>query len=159
MFGQVDSSPGWYTITIRYHQTPIEQFSGISLDGGRCFAVAPARSGISFGKHYEWDTMYCYYIKNTLHFRLHWFYQLFEEDNEPYQYRNYMKLILVFNSETERESFEYYVVSNKETLKELAEKQETPMLPEIPNYKMSVFKEEYANALALQIMLQEFRRR
>lgn len=44
LFGQVDSHPSWHLITLKYHQTAIEQFLGISLDGGRCFVTAPLRA-------------------------------------------------------------------------------------------------------------------
>jgi hypothetical protein len=51
MFSQTDSHPSWWLITLRYHQTAIGQYLGISLDGGRAFVVAPRRASelLNFG--------------------------------------------------------------------------------------------------------------
>ena len=44
MFGQVDTTPNWWLVTLRYYQTAIEQLQGITLDGGNDFVVAPMRA-------------------------------------------------------------------------------------------------------------------
>ena len=67
MFGQIDSSPSWWLITLRYHQTAIGQYLGISLDGGRGFAVAPCRAYdlMDFG-----ISSVGFYLRDDLHYRV-----------------------------------------------------------------------------------------
>lgn len=70
LLGQMDPRPHWYTVTLYYHQTALKQFVGASLDGGRCFVIAPNISGISFSKLDTWDGSYRYYEKESLDYTL-----------------------------------------------------------------------------------------
>ena len=104
LFTQTDSRPHWYTTTLYYHQTPIKTFQEIAMDGGRWCAITPKHSGIIQNENFSSKirTHYCYYIKGSLRYSLHLF--LNGEVDEPYEYNNYMKLILVFENEEERVS-------------------------------------------------------
>ena len=68
LFSQVDSHPHWYVTTLYYHQTPLETFLEIAMDGGRWSAVAPQRSAISERGDFSFTPKpyYAYYISDYL---------------------------------------------------------------------------------------------
>ena len=156
LFGQVDTRPSWWLITLKYHQTAIGQFLGISLDGGRSFVVAPSRaydlidSGIS-------DVGY--YIQDDLGYRLLQFYHE-KEMCEKYSFRAYMRAVVVFKSEYEYRRFIECVRNNKSRDTELYSQQSDtslPHFPELHGYDVDSFRKEYRDVLVLQKMLEEFR--
>lgn len=156
IFGQVNTNPSWWLITLRYHQTAIEQFQGIALDGGRSFVIAPRRAydllntGVSsFG----------FYIQNDLRCRLLEFYHR-KETSEEYSYRGYMRAIVVFRSEHEYKSFLNYVQTHMEEYHEIYKRRGDTGLPHFPNlsgYDMEHLKKDYKDALVMCDMLNEFR--
>lgn len=156
MFGQVNTTPSWWLVTLRYHQTAIEQFQGIALDGGRSFVVAPCRAydllntGVSsFG----------FYIQNDLRCRLLEFYHR-KETSEEYSYRGYMRAIVVFRSEHEYKSFLNYVQTHVGEYHEISKRSGNTGLPHFPSlsgYDMEPFKKDYKDALVMCDMLSKFR--
>ena len=157
LFSQIDPRPHWYDTSLFYHQTAIEAFSQIAMDGGRWSAIAPERSVIyKDGKSFsERKSYYGYYIKDSLRYTLHNF--LGGEKKEPYEYRKYMEVILLFLSIDEKNRFESYVIDNMNEFDDLFSKQEIPYMEPVSNYVMDAFEKEYKAALALQIMLSKFR--
>ena len=156
MFGQIDSSPSWWLITLRYHQTAIGQYLGISLDGGRGFAVAPCRAYdlIDFG-----ISSVGFYLRDDLHYRvLHFCHK--KETVEELSYVNYFKAVLIFSSKIEYRQFLSYVKHNLDRYKSLYEQQDDAMMPHFPElkgYVMDHFRKEYRDALVMKKMLEEFR--
>lgn len=156
MFGQVNTTPSWWLVTLRYHQTAIEQFQGIALDGGRSFVVAPCRAydllntvASSFG----------FYIQNDLRCRLLEFYHC-KETSEEYSYQDYMKAIIVFWSERECKSFLNYVQTHVGEYHEISKRRGNTGLPHFPSlsgYDMEPFKKDYKDALVMCDMLSKFR--
>lgn len=157
LFSQVNSRPHWYNTQLFYHQTVVEAFLELSMDGGRWSAIAPERSLIningdlfSTGKAY-----YGYYIKNSLRYTLHTF--LGGEHVDPYAYQKYMDVILLFTNTEEKNMFEEYVIKNNDKFEQLFSEQKDPYIENIPNYNPKVFQNNYKAALVLQKMLSEFR--
>lgn len=160
LFGQMDTSPRWYLVTLYYHQTALKQFIGASLDGGRCFVIAPNISGISFSELDAWDVNYRYYEKESLDYTLLCFFGQDKTFEYTYAYDCYMKCVLLFDSESERKQFEQYVECNESRYRELYSAQGDTGLPyfsDIEGYNMNAFKKDYCNALVMQKMLVEFR--
>lgn len=160
LLGQMDPRPHWYTVTLYYHQTALKQFVGASLDGGRCFVIAPNISGISFSKLDTWDVSYRYYEKESLDYTLLCFFGKDKTFEYIYAYDRYMKCVLLFDSEAERKQFEQYVECNENHYRELYSAQGDtglPYFPDIEGYNMNGFKKDYRNALVMQKMLVEFR--
>lgn len=154
--GQIDQTPSWWYVTLWYHQTAIEQFRGIALDGGRCFVIAPRRAyelcetGIS---------AVGYFIRGDLSSRLLEFFRQ-KEYSEDYSFRTFMEALLVFSAENERELFWAYVKQNPAIYQELYKQQgdkRYPYFHEIEWLNMGVYKNEYREALTLKQMLVDFR--
>lgn len=155
MFGQVDKTPSWWLITLRYHQTAVGQFLGVSLDGGRSFVVAPERAF----DLYEMGISCIGFYTNGLRLHLLEFYHE-KETFEEYSYRNYMNVIVVFNSTYEHEQFMHYVRANQKRYEDIyAQIKESEHLnfPSLKGYNMEHFKKEYRDALVMNRMLDEFR--
>ena len=158
MFGQIDSRPNWWLITLRYHQTAIGQYLGISLDGGRGFAVAPCRAYdlLDFG-----ISAVGFYLRDDLSYHvLHFFHT--RETVEEFTYIRHFRAVLIFASKMEYQKFLDYVNSNLHRYKSLYAKQGDTMMPHFPDlkgYVMEHFRKEYRDALLMKQMLEEFRTR
>lgn len=158
LFTQTDPRPHWYVTTIYYHQTALETFQEMAMDGGRWSAIPPERSGIyDKASHslspYAW---YSYYIEGSLRFIMHQFLRGYEK--EPYEYKKYMDVIIVFGSEEQRKEFERYVEEHIVEFKTLVSEQKEPYMEAIPNYDMQHFSNQYKQALALKKLYEDFNR-
>lgn len=156
IFGQVNTNPSWWLITLRYHQTAIEQFQGIALDGGRSFVIAPRRAYDLLNTDVS---SFGFYIQNDLRCRLLEFYHR-KETSEEHSYRGYMRAIVVFRSEHEYKSFLNYVQTHMEEYHEIYKRRGNTGLPHFPNlsgYDMEHLKKDYKDALVMCDMLNEFR--
>ena len=157
MFGQINTAPSWWLITLRYYQTAIEQLQGIALDGGNVFVVAPMRE---YDLYRTSISPFGFYIWDDLRYRLLGFFHA-KESAEEYPYTIYMKAITLFQSESEHTDFLRYVQTHIGRYKELYAQQDDSELPPISDregYNMEVFRKEYRDALVIQKMLSEFRR-
>lgn len=156
MFGQIDSHPSWWMITLKYHQTAIGQYLGISLDGGRGFTVAPRRAYdlLDFG-----ISSVGFYLRDDLSYRVLHFYHK-RETVEELSYMNHFRVMLIFTSQVEYRQFLDYVKNNMTKYKSLYEQQSDtrmPVFPELKGYVMEHFRKEYRDALVMKKMLEEFR--
>lgn len=160
MFGQADYSPHWDLITLYYHQTALKQLLGVALDGGRWFVVAPRRFGFSFSGKIEWDISYMYYIENSIEYVLQQFYNYKQPSCYWSVYEQYLRCVLIFHSDEEKEQFDIYLKSRQEEYHRLfKENVYLPFFPDLNGYNMDHFKKEYRDALVLQKMLSDFKSR
>lgn len=158
LFNQTDSTPHWYDITIRYHQTIIASLDGVALDGGRYFTTTPFFEGIRFNQNsLHCDLTYKYMIKETLNYIVHCYYYDDDRDEETHSHNCFIDCILLFDSEIEKEKFDRYIVKHKDEIAILVQNARLPYFPKLNGYKMSAFKEQYANVAALQKLLVKFR--
>ena len=156
MFGQIDTRPSWWLITLTYHQTAIKRFQGISIDGGRSFVVAPERA---YDLIKDGISNVGFFVLDDLRFRLLNFYYE-KETSDEYSFRKYMQSLAVFRSKYEYKQFLSYVRSNKEHYNDLCIHQGDtglPHFPELNGYIMDGFRKDYRDALVIQTMLKEFR--
>lgn len=157
LFSQSDPRPHWYNTSLFYHQTVIEAFLEMAMDGGRWSAIAPERSAIykDGNRFSDIKSYYGYYIKDSLRYTLHTF--LGGEHKAPYDYQQYMEVILLFSNVDEKNKFESYVIDNMDEFDQLFSEQKAPYMEPVSNYVMSAFEKDYKASLALQIMLFKFR--
>lgn len=156
IFGQLKTTPSWWLITLKYHQTAIQQYKGIALNGGSCFVVAPDEATDLLGYGFS---IIGYYVRNDLRSRLLEFYHQ-KETTEEYAYQQYMNAIIEFISKNECICFFEYVKENISIFHDLCRQLGTsglPYFPEIKGRKMDEYKKEYRDALVLKKMLNDFR--
>lgn len=159
LFSQTDSSPHWYDIQFKYHQTLLKELLGVALDGGRYFTPCPEIAGITLDKtkNYNWDFSYRYFTKGTFKYKLNEFFYLQESFSEEYSRMEFFEVVLLFETENERMEFEKFVRRNWDKRDMYLNNVYMPRIPNLPNYKEGAFIEEYENALVLNKMLSEFR--
>lgn len=156
-FGQMNNSLRWWIITLKYYQTAIKQFLGLTLDGGRIFVVAPCRA---YELNHIGASAVAFFVCNDLRSRLLEFFHQ-KESADEFSYSIFMKAIIVFESEEERNCFFDYVNGNPTLYQELYALQGDEGLPHFPNIQgliMDEYKKDYRSALVLQKMLIEFRK-
>ncbi|WP_418127164.1 helix-turn-helix domain-containing protein [Streptococcus parasuis] len=159
LFSQTDSSPHWYDIQFKYHQTLLKELLGVALDGERYFTPCPEIAGITLDKtkNYNWDFSYRYFTKGTFKYKLNEFFYLQESFSEEYSRMDFFEVVLLFETENERMEFEKFVRRNWDKRDMYLNNVYMPHIPNLPNYKEGAFIEEYENALVLNKMLSEFR--
>lgn len=159
LFSQTDSSPHWYDIQFKYHQTLLKELLGVALDGGRYFTPCPEIAGITLDKtkNYNWDFSYRYFTKGTFKYKLNEFFYLQESFSEEYSRMDFFEVVLLFETENERMEFEKFVRRNWDKRDMYLNNVYMPHIPNLPNYKEGAFIEEYENALVSNKMLSEFR--
>jgi hypothetical protein len=113
MLGQIDNTPYWYDIQLYYHSTLLHTVSAVALDGARCFSTAPNRKFIKIDKK---NYCYYYFIENSLEYVLHEYY-IFDTrilSEESWARQKFFDVVLLFNSEDEREKFNEYVLTQQD---------------------------------------------
>ena len=155
LFGQINLTPSWWDVTLKYHQTTLNRFLGIALDGGNCFVIAPyseinlSSAGLSFA----------YFTDNSLESILLEFFHL-KETVEERSFRIFMDVILRFASESEHRCFVEYVRRNLSLFQKLYlshGEADLPFFPSINGMTSEEYKCSYKDAIVMKEMLRQFR--
>lgn len=157
LFNQTDIRARCYDINLYYHQTMLTSLEGLSLDGGRYFTPSPKTDGVSLTKYHHWDVSFKYFIRNSMEYIIHGFYYHPDGDDQTIAHDKFLKCILVFDTDSEKEKFKEFVLHNWCNKEKYCSNIWTPHFEEIEGYVMDVIKEEYLNSQILQHMLNAFR--
>lgn len=157
LFNQTDIRPHWLQIRLYYHQTLLFSTEAISLDGGRYLTPTPFTDGVSLSKYHNWDIIFKYFIKDTLEYTIHRFYFSDDGDEQTTSYNRFMDCILIFNSEEEKDAFKEYIIKNWYQKEKYSKDIWMPHFPQIENYNMDIFKEEYFNVQVLKRMFNAYK--
>ena len=155
MLGQIDNTPYWEDIYLYYHSTLLHTVSAVALDGGRCFSTAPNRKFIKIDKK---NYCYYYFIENSLEYVLHEYY-IFDTrilSEESWARQKFFDVVLLFNSEDEREKFNEYVLTQQDRFTPYKE-DEVPYISDLPGYNVKELKQQWFNARTFKKLLDEFR--
>ena len=157
LFSQMDSTPHWYKVRIKYHQTILYDTLGIALDGGRLFTSCPNIESFRTGAHQS--QIYRAYTRGTIQYALHEFFYYHEHSDEAdHARRRYLECIPLFDSEKEKNDFHTYAALHFST----AELPPACFVPSISSrhtqgMNFQVFEDEYKDALRIQVLLTRFR--
>lgn len=113
--------------------------------------------GISLTQYHNWDVAFKYYIKNSIEYIVHEFYYHPDGDDETIAHNRFMKCILVFECDSEKENFKEYLKLNWDKKENYIDNIWLPYFEEVDGYNMDAIKEEYLNSQILQKMLVVFR--
>lgn len=155
--GQINLSSDWTTIRIYYHQTELVYLKGLILDSGRLATIIPDISFTDFPMKYS-KRSYRYFIKDSLK---HYLLELYREEPSLYSeesvaLRNYLKWILQFNSEEEKNEFDTYL-NQRFNEEDLLKINVDVQIPEMKNYEIKSFEDDCRQALYFQHLFQEFK--
>lgn len=159
LFSQVDYTPHWMEIQIKYYQTLLMKLRGVALDGGRYFTPCPRKDSFPVDENARDDIYFHYMDKDSLLYKLNEFFYQHELDCESdIARRRFFNIVLLFEDRYEREEFKNYAISKWESFKEeYSEKINTNHIPQFERYKKDAFKEDYRNEVILKKMLTQFR--
>ena len=148
MLGQIDNTPYWENINLYYHSTLLRTVSAVALDGARCFSTAPNRKFIKIDKK---NYCYYYFIENSLEYVLHEYY-IFDTrilSEESWARQKFFDVVLLFNSEDEREKFNEYILTQQDRF--------VPAISNLPGYNVEELKQQWFDARTFKKLLDEFR--
>lgn len=154
LFNQTDSTPYWYDIRIKYHQTVIYSDLGVFLDGGRYFTNVPHTDFMYLDDR---TVILKYFIEDSKEMKLHNF--LYKNDNydETYAKMKFEESILIFVDEDEKEYFKNYVFHNWSRRQVFLFNFVKPVFCVPDHYIKQEFEIELENAYVLNKMLVDFR--
>lgn len=158
LLNQINIDSIEYDVNLYYHQTMLISLEGVSLDGGRYFTTSPSTDGVSLNQYHSWDISFKYFVKTSMEYIVHEFYYHPDGDDETFAHDKFIKCILVFENNCEKENFKEYLRHNWKNKQNYSDNIELPCFEEIEGYNMNVFKEQYLNSQILQKMLIEFRK-
>ncbi|MCR8928845.1 ATP-binding protein [Priestia megaterium] len=100
-------------IKICYNGVAVDSYQTVILDSGRYVTTTPIWEWIKFGEYNKEVYRYKYFIKDQMGYKLHEF--LFDETHEEAEIarKEFLKVILVFNSMREKEEFTTYIMENR----------------------------------------------
>lgn len=157
LFGQTDTRPHWSEIRLFYHQTLMAEFGGAYLDGGRCFTTTPIMDGFSTSSGTSWDIAYSYMVKGSPEHLISEFYYDSNSMEQRHAHTCFENSIMIFESEDEHQMFNWYAEEHWCCKDKYTKDIYEPYFPELANYNMQHFKEQYRNVQILKNMLREMR--
>ncbi len=160
LFTQKDTTPYWYDIKFKYHQTILKEIGGVNLDGCRYFTPCPEKDGIILNEtdSCHWDITYRYFTKGTFLYKAHQFFHLQEDCRGRDSKYMFLQVVLIFESEDERMKFTEFAKINWNRRDEYLNEKDIPKMRDLPEkLDKEHFQKQYADALVLQKMLKEFR--
>lgn len=155
LFNQMDPRPHWSTIRLKYYNTVLIEYSGIALDGGRYFSIAPRKKIISYNRN---DFIcFCYFTKDSLEYRVHEFYyrSKYEGSDESIAHRQFMESILIFETGNQLNEFMRYV---KPVFKEYSctKRHLVPHINLPSGYKDDAFQKDWTVFFKLSELYEQF---
>ncbi|MCH1964647.1 ATP-binding protein [Paeniclostridium sordellii] len=159
-YPMVNSTVKYGILEVKHYETNLYKREIISLDGSRLTVPTPERESLRLGK-YKSNYIFRYLIKDSLDFKILQF--LLEEDNHETQntYKRFCKVILVFDTELEKDNFIKYIQENRATIDRLIDEDEDSYDWLDINFsrEKKIVEERLKTGFALNKMLEDFRSR
>lgn len=154
---QCDSRVSYFPITGRYHQTVLFERLGVSLDGGRYQTSTPNWGFLHNPNRPLESEGYKYYIKGSENWLIHR-YLLDEHSGEALSaHARFMDNVLVYETCSERISFEKYVERNWSRYESLKTEADPYVPGEFTELVQAKFEENLRTTRALKILQNEWR--
>lgn len=160
-YKQTNTSTSYENIQCKYHMTVLFECQRVILDSGR-YSVATATWGfIPIDKYRRENIVYKYYLKDSLDHDLTNFLYNQENHEETIAKRRYMQLILLYESDVEKEQFENLIKSNiNEVVKELNKrKKENLIFENLSEHEKKIENERVHTGKLLKELLEQFRKK
>lgn len=158
-YAQTNESTSYYMLNIIANGTSIDTYQVVNLDSGRLSIPVAEWGFVHFDNPYSDVVGYKYYIVNSHLEKLLRFMYDPQNMEERWAFRNYEKLVLFFESESEKLSFEEYVDYHKAELKsrvELSSEYDHIVTENVT--KTNGCKRSLRTSIVLKDMLEEYRK-
>lgn len=106
---QTNNSSYYEMINCKYFSTILYSCQIVILDSGRYITTTPTWDHIDLDQYHQQHLTYRYYIKETMDYKMHLY--LFDEtsDEACTARRKFMEIVLLFESDIEKEQFKEYI--------------------------------------------------
>jgi len=111
-YNQTNSKIIYNYYECRYHGTTLYETQTIALDAGRYHTPVPEKGFIRYDNAHGPLLDYRYFVKGTTKYYLHEFMVDSDSDEARTALRKFLKVVLVFESDEEREQFESHIKNN-----------------------------------------------
>lgn len=143
--------PEWWMVTIRYHQTVLEEVLMLGLDGSRCIVAAPDRELVHFsaGKWARID----HYCHDSVVYGVHQHYCKPSDQGAWLGYRNFMRCVVEFDNKAELQLFSNYVKNHESDYDKMIDEEDydIPSTTGLPDgYLKEAVAEQYKEALVIK---------
>ena len=157
-FTQIDESASYSTLDIICCGTVIDSCQIALLDGGRLGIPIPEWGFIKLDSYNENTKSYKYYIRESNRFKLLEFMYDIDNSEQRTALYNLLKVVLVFNSDTERDAFENYIsLYPEKILDKIKEIDDYNYIETGSEKRTLLYKEQLHRGIALKNLLEEWR--
>ena len=158
-YALTNESTSFHILNITANNTVLNAFQVAVLDSGRLTVPVPEWGFVHRNGHSYEPIGYKYYVEDSSRYRiLQFMYDLCNHE-EQYAMSDFMRVILLFHSEMEKEDFMSYIEGYLTELFERVEKcQEYDTIHTISDRKTSYYKMQLKLGIVLNEMLSEFRK-
>lgn len=157
-FTQVDESASYLTLDIICCGTVIDSYQIALLDGGRLSIPISEWGFIKLDSYNENTKSYKYYIRESNRFKLLEFMYDIDNSEQRTALYNLLKVVLVFNSDTERDAFENYIsLYPEKILDKIKEIDDYNYIETGSEKRTLLYKEQLHRGIALKNLLEEWR--
>ena len=158
-YALTNESTSFHILNITANNTVLNAFQVAVLDSGRLTVPVPEWGFVHRNGHSYEPIGYKYYVEDSSRYRILQF--MYDPCNheEEYAMSDFMRVVLLFRSETEKEDFMSYIEGYLTELFERVEKcQEYDTIHTISDRKTSYYKMQLKLGIVLNEMLSEFRK-
>lgn len=156
-YSLTDTSVSYAHVYMKHYGTVLIKRQIVILDGGRLRTVTPTWSFIKKNDQPQNTIPYKYIIEGSED----WIIANFLYDESSYSavsaHNDYIKCIIVYSSESEKENFEAYIRRSFSCFIKKCEEMSPPYIEEFDGRRKGKVEKEMAYALALNAMLEEWR--
>ncbi len=144
--------PQWWMITLRYHQTILDQVLMLGLDGSRCIVAAPDHEYVHYS-HNKWLFINCY-VHDSITYKVHLHYCDLNDQCVWSAYDNFMRCIVEFENDDEKDQFVQYMEDHEREYDEyMLREYDLPSTYGLPKeYSKDNLLLQYKQALAVKDM-------
>lgn len=158
-YTQTNESTSYYMMDIKAKGTSLESYQIVVLDSGRLSIPVPEWGYISLDQYRRDVIRYKYYINGSHTEQLMQFMYDPQNSDERWAFEKFEEVILFFDSENEKNSFEEYVKCNKVDLKNRIDgSDEYDYIVTDNEEKTKEYKRSLHASIVLKEMLKEFRK-
>lgn len=118
-YTQINTSVSYSCIDIIANNTVLDTYQIVHLDGGRLHVPVPEWGFIGKKEGYNGRYSYKFYLSDSPRYELLKFMYSHEKQEQKIAYDYFMRVVLLFESEAEKNEFKKYISSNLNQLKSL----------------------------------------
>lgn len=115
-FSQTNENTMFQTLEIVANNTVLTQYQTVCLDGGRLLIPVPEHGFLNIYNEDDVKYSYRYYLKDSNRYSILSFLYDNNQSDEKYAFENLSEVVIIFQNNSEKESFHEYILMNADIL-------------------------------------------